>query len=108
MLKITSALCSVLIILGLMVACSNTEHHAQYDARGISVTIIDIRDEPNDAWFDPFVLAEINEHERIVFNHTHLENIGATIGNVVEITIQGDHIETDPAQVYVKKWFLIQ
>ena len=47
------------------------------------------------------------EHGRIVFDHRRLEDIGATVGDVVELTIIGDWEQPDPAPVHPYGWRLV-
>lgn len=58
-------------------------------------------------WVEPLE----GEYERqcsdsITFNTNQLENIGAAVGSIVEITYTGDIMETYPARVHATGWRL--
>jgi len=72
-------------------------------------TILEMHDEPQAGWYGDqmTVLVTSEEQGRMVFDHRRLENIGATVGDVVELTITGDWPQPDPAPVYPDSWRLV-
>lgn len=74
-----------------------------------NVTILEIHDEPQDDWyFDQMtVLVTSEEHGRMIFDHTRLEDIGATVGDIVELTIIGYWTQPDPSPVHPDSWRLV-
>lgn len=73
-----------------------------------NATILEIYDEPQDDWYgdEMTVLVTSEEHGRMVFDHRRLENIGVTVGDVVEITITGGWEQPDPQPVHPDSWQL--
>jgi len=53
------------------------------------------------------VLVTSEEFGRMVFDHRRLEDIGATVGDVIELTIAGDWVQPDPQPVYPDSWRLV-
>lgn len=72
-------------------------------------TILEIHDQPQVGWYydDMTVLVTSAEHGRMAFDHRRLEDIGATVGDVVELTITEVWVQPDPAPVYPDSWRLI-
>ena len=52
--------------------------------------------------------AERNSADKISFSIRDLEQIGAIVGSVVEITYDGSIMETYPAQIHATSWRLVQ
>ena len=103
---------TVFTILILVTACSNDtdpieDKVVEPITTTIIVTIIDISDEPNDNWFGLTTLVE-GQYGRMIFSHEHLEDIGATVGDVVEITTTGVWMETDPIQLHIDSWSFVE
>jgi len=103
MLKTFLGFFSTFVILALAVACSNGEKEHTVTI----VTIIDMSDIPVDEWFGLTILAE-SERGQIVFDHDHLDDIGATIGDTVKIVTEVIWRESLPMQVHVKDWSLVE
>ena len=72
-------------------------------------TILEMFDEPQADWYGDqmTVLVTSEEHGRMVFDHRRLEEIGAIVGDVVEITITGVWVQPDPAPVSPDSWRLV-
>ena len=105
---------SALLFMIILVACSNNETNngneaiEEIDTVTFNATIIEIHDEPNDDWYFPgrnmTVLVTSEEFGRMVFDHRRLENINATVGDVVELMITGDWEQPDPQPVAPDSW----
>ena len=50
--------------------------------------------------------SELRSGDKITFDTGKLENIGAVVGSVVEITYNGDIMESYPAQIFAQSWKL--
>ena len=48
-----------------------------------------------------------NSSDRISFSKKDLEQIGAVVGQVVEITYDGNIMESYPAQIHASKWEIV-
>lgn len=73
--------------------------------------IIEMLDEPRDNWYDSNATVLANdERGRVIFNHKHLEDIGAAVGDIVEIIVTGTWIEPDPdpAPIHPDSWSLVE
>jgi len=107
MLKIT-----LIIILKMLTlsACSNdygNNGHVNYDSLELIVTVLEITDTYFTDWPYANVLVD-SEQGQLLFNHNNLGNTVVNVGDKVEIQIVGDWVDTDPAQVSVKSWILLQ
>ena len=71
--------------------------------------IVEMHDEPPTAWYfeQMTVLVTSEEYGRMIFDHRRLEDIGATVGDVVELTLTGDWPQPDPQPVYPDSWRLV-
>jgi len=74
-----------------------------------NATIIEMHEEPIIDWYDDemTVLVTSEEFGRMIFDHRRLEDIGATVGDIVEITITGGWVQPDPQPVYPDSWRLV-
>lgn len=74
-----------------------------------TATIIEMIDEPRDDWYDSNATVLVDGvRGRMIFDHRRLEDIGATVGDVVEITVTGAWVEPDPAPIYPDSWSLVE
>ena len=77
-----------------------------------TATILEIYDEPHEDWyFDPIdvtILVMAEGYGEMVFDYRRLEDIGATVGDIVELTIVGSWEELSPAAVYPYSWRLVE
>ena len=92
-------------------ACSSddTEYIEQPFQAVFEATILEMYDEPQANWyFDEMTILVTSEaHGRMVFDHRRLADIGATVGDVVELTITGEWVQPDPQPVVPDRWRLI-
>jgi len=114
MLKKALLLNSVLALLTLVIACSDTDgtdrgsdNYSSEEPTELVVTILGISETPNDKWFGFTVLAQSVEGGRMVFYHEHLEDIDISVGDEVKIVTNGDWSESDPKQGHVDSWSLV-
>ena len=97
------------VILLLIVACSSvSDNDLDATVSVFNATILEIHDEPMDDWYDREVTILVDgEYGRMVFDHRLLEDIGATVGDVVELTILGAWEQPDPQPVHPDSWRLV-
>ena len=71
--------------------------------------ILEMHDEPLTDWYGAqmTVLVTSEEFGRMIFDHRRLEDIGATVGDIVELTITGDWEQPDPQSVHPDSWRLV-
>ena len=105
--KVLLAICQFIILL-LIVACSSISDNDMDETVSVfNATILEIHDEPMDDWYDREVTILVDgEYGRMVFDHRLLEDIGATVGDVVELTILGAWEQLDPQSVHPDSWRL--
>ena len=104
--KALLAFCQFLILL-LIVACSS-DSDMDATVSVFNATILEIYDEPMDGWYDREVTILVDgEYGRMVFDHRRLEDIDATVGDVVELTIIGGWEQPDPQPVHPDSWRLV-
>lgn len=110
----------ILIVIGallfmvMLVACNNNEPNngndpaEDVDTVTFNVEIIEINDEAEDALWDDTVLARSMDNQNFTFSHLDLPDIGATVGDIVTITVHSTWPEPDPAPLSIISWSLVE
>jgi len=69
--------------------------------------IVEMADESSPELYGGTILVD-GVRGRMVFDHRRLEDIGAEVGDIVEITVTGVWPEPDPAPIFPDSWRLVE
>jgi len=114
----------LVLLLGFMlVACGGTddeepvnepdsvetdEDDDAHTRRELIVTILEVVEVAEDGSDEePHILVD-SEEGPLRFNHSHLPDIGYTVGDTVSIVTEGFIAQSYPGQVYVSEWSLVE
>ena len=109
MKKILSILLTVMLLLSIT-ACSFGGECVKLDvpvSATFQATVLEISGDT--VLVEPLEgAAECNSADKISFSKRELEQIGAIVGSIVEITYDGNIMESYPAQIQATSWRLVQ